>query len=323
MRETGLCDAGGHVGRGVSPAAMSRASWRRSRPPRRSRGASGVDRRRLAESSRSVRSNRDPAGSTCSTTPLASRGVSGGVVGVRHHVGRVEDGDRATADDVEDWWSPSEGRPPPRCPRRRPSRAAGATGTRSSAVGRSGCAARSAGRSRVESSKPRPAATWVIRCFGVAPPTPKATMCEDWMLAPALVPAMTTPRSCAARIASPNGVPLMIAESFSWLPPVMKMPVASSSTSTKAGSRRLFAGLGPGGDDLGGAQLAEDRVVDLDDLGAERRSRRDDRDPRSAPPRRATNSREHGAPAELVLGAADDHQGPDRPRWRAWHDMEA
>ena len=58
----------------------------------------------------------------------------------------------------------------------------------------------------------------------------------DWMLAPALVPAMTTPRWWAARIASPNGVPLITPESFSWLPPVMKMPVTSSSTSTKAGS---------------------------------------------------------------------------------------
>ena len=37
----------------------------------------------------------------------------------------------------------------------------------------------------------------------------------DWMLAPALVPAITTPRWCAARIASPNGVPLITPESFS------------------------------------------------------------------------------------------------------------
>ena len=38
-------------------------------------------------------------------------------------------------------------------------------------------------------SSPRPAASWVIRCLGVEPPAPNATMCEDWMLAPALVPA--------------------------------------------------------------------------------------------------------------------------------------
>ena len=56
------------------------------------------------------------------------------------------------------------------------------------------------------------------------------------MLAPAEVPATTTPRRWAARIASPSGVPLTSAESFSWLPPVMKMPVAASSSATSAGS---------------------------------------------------------------------------------------
>ena len=50
----------------------------------------------------------------------------------------------------------------------------------------------------------------------------------DWMLAPAEVPATTAPRWCAATIASPTGVPQMIALSLSWLPPVMKMPVAFS-----------------------------------------------------------------------------------------------
>src|SRR5689334_12751435 len=84
--------------------------------------------------------------------------------------------------------------------------------------------------------RPRPAASWVIRCFGVEPPVPKATMCEDWMLAPALVPPTTTPRRWAALMASPNAVPLTIADSLSWLPPVMKMPVTSSSVPTCAGS---------------------------------------------------------------------------------------
>ena len=84
--------------------------------------------------------------------------------------------------------------------------------------------------------RPSPAATWVIRCLGVDPPTPKATMCDDWMLAPAEVPATTAPRSLARRIASPTGVPQIAPESLSWLPPVMKMPVASSSVLTRAGS---------------------------------------------------------------------------------------
>jgi hypothetical protein len=58
----------------------------------------------------------------------------------------------------------------------------------------------------------------------------------DWMLAPADVPATTTPRSCAARMASDSGVPERIAESLSWLPPVMKMPVASPSRFTSSSS---------------------------------------------------------------------------------------
>ena len=56
------------------------------------------------------------------------------------------------------------------------------------------------------------------------------------MLAPAEVPATTTPRSWAALIASPNAVPLITADSFSWLPPVMKMPVTVSSRATSPGS---------------------------------------------------------------------------------------
>ena len=59
-----------------------------------------------------------------------------------------------------------------------------------------------------------------------------------------------TPRRCARRIASPNAVPLTIAESLSWLPPVMKMPVASSSSSTSRRVVGLLAGLGPGADHL-------------------------------------------------------------------------
>ncbi len=55
------------------------------------------------------------------------------------------------------------------------------------------------------------------------------------MLAPAEVPATTAPRWWAATMASPTGVPLTTAESLSWLPPVMKMPVAPSRRSTSSG----------------------------------------------------------------------------------------
>ena len=85
-------------------------------------------------------------------------------------------------------------------------------------------------------SRPSPAATWVIRCLGVAPPGPKATMCDDWMLAPADVPPTTAPRWWARTTASPTGVPQITAESLSWLPPVMKTPLASSTSFTRSGS---------------------------------------------------------------------------------------
>ncbi len=61
-------------------------------------------------------------------------------------------------------------------------------------------------------------------------------MCDDWMLAPAEVPATTAPRSWAATIASPKGVPQTTPDSLSWLPPVMKMPVAPSMAATRSGS---------------------------------------------------------------------------------------
>ncbi len=57
----------------------------------------------------------------------------------------------------------------------------------------------------------------------------------DWMLAPAEVPPTVTPLSRAATMASPKGVPAITVESLSWLPPVMKMPVARESGSTYSG----------------------------------------------------------------------------------------
>ena len=85
-------------------------------------------------------------------------------------------------------------------------------------------------------STPRPAAIWAIRCFGVAPDAPNAIM---WLLiaeAPALVPATTAPCRKRSRIASASRVPPIVEESRSWLPPVMKIPVASPTTWTAASS---------------------------------------------------------------------------------------
>src|SRR5574338_331938 len=85
-------------------------------------------------------------------------------------------------------------------------------------------------------SSPSPALIWVMRCLGVAPLVPKATM---WVLraeAPADVPATMAPRRWRSAKARPSGVPPITLESRSWLPPVMKMPVASSTASRIPGS---------------------------------------------------------------------------------------
>ncbi len=55
------------------------------------------------------------------------------------------------------------------------------------------------------------------------------------MLAPADVPPTVTPRLRASTMASPKGVPAITVDSLSWLPPVMKMPVARSSSATSSG----------------------------------------------------------------------------------------
>ena len=85
-------------------------------------------------------------------------------------------------------------------------------------------------------SSPSPADSWLIRCLGVAPPDPKAIMCSARMLAPAEVPPTTAPRWYAARIAAPNGVPVMKELSLSWLPPVMNTASTSASGPTRSGS---------------------------------------------------------------------------------------
>ena len=191
----------------MSPAAMSRAILRRSRLAVANSSASDGSTRGAGRAAAvaSVRSNSDPAGSTCSTTPEA-------------RIGRCS---RASWAFVT-MWVPSIRVTEPRPTTRRMSavvgpadhgrgvlvdahaRAAAGSARRSSAAGRSGCAGRSAGRSRSSRTSPSPAATWVIRCLGVEPPGPKATMCEDWMLAPAEVPPMVTPRSRASTMASPE-----------------------------------------------------------------------------------------------------------------------
>ena len=68
------------------------------------------------------------------------------------------------------------------------------------------------------------------------PSSPMEIMKSDMIEAPADVPPTTHPRSWARCSESPSGVPGMSWESRSWLPPVMKTPVASSTAATASGS---------------------------------------------------------------------------------------
>ena len=75
-----------------------------------------------------------------------------------------------------------------------------------------------------------------MRCFGVPPEAPNAIMWLDIAEAPAEVPATTAPARKRSSTASARSVPPTVDDRRSWLPPVRKMPVASSSWRTYAGS---------------------------------------------------------------------------------------
>ncbi len=77
----------------------------------------------------------------------------------------------------------------------------------------------------------------------------------------------------------------------------------------------LLAALGPCGDDVGRAELAEQRVVHLDDLGAERAGGGDDRDLGVLATGQRDEGLEHGASAELVLGTTDRDERSRSCRW--------
>ena len=170
-------------------------------------------------------------------------------------------------------------------------------------------------------SRPRPALIWVMRCFGVVPLVPNATM---WLLmaeAPALVPATISPCRCRSMMARPRAVPPITLERRSWLPPVMKMPVASRTASIAGRLVRLLPGERPQAAHIGDAELSEEGPIQLGRLVAERGRGGDDRHPRIGPAGQRGEARQDLALSQLVLGAADDQQVPGawrrRPPWEA------
>ena len=157
---------------------------------------------------------------------------------------------------------------------------------------------------------PRPAAIWTIRCLGVPPLAPNATM---WVLiadAPALVPATTEPCRWRPTIAWARLVPPMVELSRSWLPPVRNTPVASARPRAPLVVVRLGTGHGVDRRRLGRAELGEhwryispasgpsDEALLMTAMRA------------SGPPASATNRLRIRRVADLVLGAPDDDDVP-------------
>jgi hypothetical protein len=71
----------------------------------------------------------------------------------------------------------------------------------------------------------------------------------------------------------------------------------------------LLAALRAHGHDVRSPLATEEGVVHLGDLGTQRRRGGDHRDPRLLTPAPGHELLQDGAPPQLVLGAADDHQG--------------
>ncbi len=88
-------------------------------------------------------------------------------------------------------------------------------------------------------------------------------MCDASADAPALVPARTTPRSCAFEIASPSRVPATTCVSRDWFPPVRNTPVACARSATVAGSFGLFPLLGADAAHLSDPEPEEELAVGL------------------------------------------------------------
>jgi hypothetical protein len=110
-----------------------------------------------------------------------------------------------------------------------------------------------------------------------------------WLLmaeAPALVPAMIEPLVAAGH----------------------EDPCRLCQQPRQCGIVRLFPGDRSQADDVGDAELAEERLVQVGGLVTQRRRRRDDRHPPRCAAREGGEPRQDLPLPELLLSAADDQQ---------------
>ena len=137
------------------------------------------------------------------------------------------------------------------------------------------------------------------------------------MLAPADVPAMTMPCWWASTRASANGVPQITEDSFSWLPPVMNTPVALPISATRSGSCASSRLSGRTETTSAAPSLRNSASYTSTTSGPSEDAVGDHRDPGVLAAAGRHELLEDRAPAELVLGSADDHERSRR------HDREA
>ena len=159
-------------------------------------------------------------------------------------------------------------------------------------------------------SRPRPAAICTMRCLGVAPLAPNATMCELMALAPALVPrddravaVALEDRLRQVRAADGGREPQLVAAGHEDAGRVAHQARAVIVVGLRARDRvdRVH---------LVRAELGEDLAVHLAGQRAQRRGAADHRDARVGAARERDEPGQDRALADLVLGASDDDDVP-------------
>ena len=158
---------------------------------------------------------------------------------------------------------------------------------------------------------PRPAAIWTMRCLGVPPLAPKATM---WLLIARRAGARARDHASRAdgapTIACARAVPPMVEDSRSWLPPVMNTPVESRTVRAASSSLAWARVVAWMGQTSRGAQLGEHLAIHLARERPQRRGAADDRDARVRPAGERDEAAQDEPLADLVLGAPDDDDVP-------------
>ena len=235
------------------------------------------------------------------------RPVAADLPGVRLGVSAVDDRDAAAPDDVEDRSGPTT----PAVSSSTPSPSSYGFWAMSASSRPSRFRCWKCWSMITLGSIPRPAAIWAMRCLGVAPLAPNATM---WLLIARRTGARAgNDRACperSQRWPAPRRVPPIVDESRSWLPPVRKI---AARVAHRAAPRSVI-GLRARGRRASGAPRAapsspKTLAIQLAGFRAQRRGRADHGDGGVAATGERDEPAEDDPVADLVLRAADDDDG--------------